>query len=211
MKCAASIQINGNLRIPFHRVRGMRHGHGLYLSLCTVYEAISPDISLHSSNWVDWLIVGEQYTVKDLCLYNLYEANCDCKSDNLMGIKEENTLIMKEKNTTSSGEGGVTFEHILNEGTFSECLLCCFTWTEYVNKFFKKVLLFFRYLESHQWADLRKQDVKHTQSLCLTQGFDFTILGPTSVMEKQDGLQIIQTIACMHLDTSESRMTQSRG
>lgn len=35
---------------------------------------------------------------------------------------------MKEEDNTSSGGGGLTFEHILNEGTSSECLqLCCLT------------------------------------------------------------------------------------
>lgn len=60
-------------------------------------------------------------SIKDFGLYDIYEAKWDCKSDGLMGIKEENTLIMKEEDTTSSG--GVTFEHILNEGTSSECLM----------------------------------------------------------------------------------------
>lgn len=58
-------------------------------------------------------------SIKDFGLYELYEANWDCKSDDLMGIKEENTPIMKEEDTTSSVGGGVTFEHILNEGTSS--------------------------------------------------------------------------------------------
>lgn len=62
--------------------------------------------SLQSSNWEQLLV----NSIKDFGLYELYEANWDCKSDNLMGIKEENTLIIKEEDTTSSG--GVVVSHL---------------------------------------------------------------------------------------------------